>query len=1063
LYMAIMKTYLVFFVTFLLFNCLLALESPDQIHKLKCIPGITRFSKRDSQKHFYECSENGHPILSECGADLVYNTKRQKCVTKADQSKVVPLDEKGLGRNIQLGSLYDARTNIFFPEASFWDKNQIRESMVEHDKFDVNLELTANKRTLDKTNHFDISASLTLDFMSGMVHVSGSGGYLKDDVTSENEVNVELNYHTTKKVRSISKNTIKTVDGTTACTKGDQYTHAVTSVTYGLDAVFVFKRMLQSHETEESITGSLEIAINKIPGTTIEGSGSVNITDSDKQAMEKTTLTMYGDFSPEDPLPTTFEDAIAFYRNLPLLADVETEELAILEVHLTPITDICNPEDFFLADLSDAMMEQVIKMLDELEQLNTKVTGLMNTQQAQNFKPLRENLNLYRKALHSYQLNVKMNLTSILPNIRGGTGQGEDNLMIMLANYTDSQFYFDTSSEFLIDRNREIQAIRFLEEDFPVESNIDIADYESANDVEYIFKRNKVVVLEFNILSPKTVTQSFLDGNRIDESGFWYNNVTINGEVGEILRSLKEFALDNIDQDEKGYLVKVSPIKEQPYVMSALIKGYVLSNEYRVPKSPKSPVPYAITHDNFKFNVPKYNDFTSGVKIYITNMLNGDTYEEDKMFPEDASAGYDVEIVVEGLVPANIYTIQLKYLTAVGTSPPSTHTRSFSLLPTSKPQTLTVDEVTNDFITVSWDAPAVITDGLDVKELKYQLTITGENGYKKVIITDDYSFSMVEPLDATKYTFDVSVYVDRDLITVSPCDDCEYNSTTISTELEDFNKDDVVSISVFSKPLPPTLFIEDSEVSLTSATLRWEPPTHLAEGATVTHYVMEYTAMNENGTEAFSGTEGQLIEQENDYIQVTDLSSGALYAFRVKVVTSEGESDFSMSLMFLTKFDEENIGSVRDELFSAIHQIETDVAAETSFCAHKASTNDVGPVVFDSIYVSNNNINGADFNTGSGEFLAGAAGIYKVMFAMEMVSDSGKEHSVWLMMNGAKLEESKVHSDYNQYAIGQGTDNGGREVLLALNAGDTVGLYHETNGSSDIMSITFCVTALEFQ
>jgi len=1058
-----METQVIFLVTFLFFNCLSALESPDKIHKLKCTPGITRFSKRDSQKHFYECSENGEPILTECGGDLVYNTRRQKCVTKAEQGKVLPRDEKGLGRNIQLGSLYDARTNIFFPEASFWDKSTIRKSMVEHDKFDVNLEVTANKRTLDKTNHFDISASLTLDFMSGMVHVSGSGGYLKDDVTSENEVNVELTYHTTKKVRSIFKKTEKSKDGIKECLKGDQYTHAVTSVTYGLDAVFVFKRLLQSHETEESITGSLQIAINKIPGTTIEGSGSVNITDSDKQAMEKTTLTMYGDFSPEDPLPTTFEDAVAFYRNLSLLADVETDELAILEVHLTPITDICGLEDYFLADLSDAMMEQVIKMLDELEQLNTKVTGLMNTQQAQKFKPLRENLNLYRKALHSYQLNVKMNLTSILPNIRGGSGNGEDDLMIMLANYTDSQFYFDTSSEFLIDRNREIQAIRFLEEDFPVESNIDIADYESANDVEYIFKRNKVVVLEFNILSPNSVTQSFLDGNRIDESGFWYNDVTINGEVGEILRSLKEFALDNIDQDEKGYLVKVSPIKEQPYVMSALIKGYVLSNEYRVPKAPKSVVPYAITKDNFKFNVPKYNDFTPGVKIYITNMLNGDTYEEDKMFPEDASAGSEVEIVVEGLIPATIYTFQLKYLTAVGTSPPSTQTRSFSLLPTSKPQTLTVDEVTNDLIKVSWDTPAVIADGLDVEELKYKLTITGENGYKKVIITDDYSFSMMDPQDAIKYTFDVSVYVDRTLLTVSPCNDCEYNSTTLSTELEDFNRDDVVSISVFSKPLPPTLFVDDSEVALTSAILRWNPPTHLAEGATIRHYVLEYTAMNENGTEAFSGTEGQLIEQENDYIQVADLSSGALYAFRVKIVTSEGESDFSMSLMFLTKFDEENIDQVRTEVFSAIDQIEKEIAAETSFCAHKASTNDVGPVVFDSVYVSNNNINGAVFNPGAGEFQAGAAGIYKVMFAMEIVSDSEKEHSVWLMLNGANLEESKVHSDFDQYADGVGTDNGGREVLLALNAGDTIGLYHETNGGSGIMSVTFCVTALEFQ
>jgi hypothetical protein len=112
--------------------------------------------------------------------------------------------------------------------------------------------------------------------------------------------------------------------------------------------------------------------------------------------------------------------------------------------------------------------------------------NLINSKQSQKFKPLRENLNLYRKTLRSHVLDVKTDLTNILPNIRGGDGHGENDLMAMLQAYTESPFYFDTSSEFLVDRNREIQAIRFLEENFLTESNIDIADYESANDETYI-------------------------------------------------------------------------------------------------------------------------------------------------------------------------------------------------------------------------------------------------------------------------------------------------------------------------------------------------------------------------------------------------------------------------------------------------------------------------------------------------------------------------------------------------------------------------------------------------
>ena len=185
--------------------------------------------------------------------------------------------------------------------------------------------------------------------------------------------------------------------------------------------------------------------------------------------------------------------------------------------------DICTEQDRMLNDMSDDVLTAVIKMMDELEQLEMKVNGLLNSKQSQKFKPLRENLGLYRKELHSFILDRKLDLLKILPSIRGGNATGEDELMIMLNLYLESPFEFSLSWDFLVDRNREIQAIRFLEENFPIETNMNTADYESANDVQYIFERDQVIILEFNILTSKELTQSFLDGNPIDESNFWYN------------------------------------------------------------------------------------------------------------------------------------------------------------------------------------------------------------------------------------------------------------------------------------------------------------------------------------------------------------------------------------------------------------------------------------------------------------------------------------------------------------------------------------------------------------
>merc|ERR1719411_2082561 len=132
------------------------------------------------------------------------------------------------------------------------------------------------------------------------------------------------------------------------------------------------------------------------------------------------------------------------------------------------------------------------------------------------------------------------------------------------------------------------------------------ADYESANDVEYIFERDQVIILEFNILTSKDLTQSFLDGNPIDESNFWYNDVSRNGEVGEILRNVSLFGLANLDEETKGYLVKVSPIKiELPYTENAMVQGMLLSTKYRVPGAPDLLAIFDVSHNSFTVSAEK--------------------------------------------------------------------------------------------------------------------------------------------------------------------------------------------------------------------------------------------------------------------------------------------------------------------------------------------------------------------------------------------------------------------------------------------------------------------------
>ena len=69
-----------------------------------------------------------------------------------------------------------------------------------------------------------------------------------------------MNYRTTRYTETLPKGTNITYN---QCSNPD-VTHAVTSITYGLNAIFVFSREVESHETDDMVQGDMQIAINKV-------------------------------------------------------------------------------------------------------------------------------------------------------------------------------------------------------------------------------------------------------------------------------------------------------------------------------------------------------------------------------------------------------------------------------------------------------------------------------------------------------------------------------------------------------------------------------------------------------------------------------------------------------------------------------------------------------------------------------------------------------------------------------------------------------------------------------
>ena len=534
------------------------------------------------------------------------------------------------------------------------------------------------------------------------------------------------------------------------CSPDVIYTHAVTQVFYGMDAHFVFKNTVKNRTEINDISGTLEACVNIIIAKAT-GDVGINLTFRQEEVMNHTTLQMFGDFSPSDPdqpLPTNLTQAYNFWKNISQYEGSgignSQEEMwpgaSIVAVTLSPIKDIpgCTGNPTVQA-LEEELMEQIMVMMDEIEELLQRVGGLLFQDPAIRFKPMRENLNLFKTKLTLYQLEQKQKLQEFLPNIVGGTGSGEDDLEEMLANHTDSVFYFPKASAFLDRRQRETNALIYLIQGFHDESNAVVADYESSNYIEYIFKKEKVLVQVFNVLTPSSLTEHYLDNNEESEDNFWFHDTNYTASIAEALRNFKEFVGQNLDEEDRGYLMKLSEYQDEAIgTTTAFRNGEILSEHFEVPRVPLSPVvhPNQITHEGFKFNLTKDSIFTLGCLVSFNSTWGLDIgsigIESTKVieFPEELEPGQDIEISIGERHPFETILFQVQHLTEVGRSPPS-GVVSLVTRVSSPPRNLLISEITTEAFSISWHPPEAVPEAFNLapENFDYIVTITGESDF----------------------------------------------------------------------------------------------------------------------------------------------------------------------------------------------------------------------------------------------------------------------------------------------------------------------------------------------
>ncbi|KAI4238684.1 MAG: hypothetical protein LQ349_000927 [Xanthoria aureola] len=189
---------------------------------------------------------------------------------------VLPL-QPALGQNIQLGMLYDVRSQQFFGDISLWKDYDVNAVQAKDDteyRYTYSLDEARNDSSLN------VEVSLALDLK--VFSAEGSAKYLNEKKSSKHEARLNVSCLIECRTRRIPMEVLSKMTYEKNLETGP-YTHFVAEVVEGASATLIFASSCSSEDEAKQITGELKIKIVSIP---VSGSARMDFREGSKNLME---------------------------------------------------------------------------------------------------------------------------------------------------------------------------------------------------------------------------------------------------------------------------------------------------------------------------------------------------------------------------------------------------------------------------------------------------------------------------------------------------------------------------------------------------------------------------------------------------------------------------------------------------------------------------------------------------------------------------------------------------------------------------------------------------------
>ncbi|XP_023196483.1 neoverrucotoxin subunit alpha-like [Xiphophorus maculatus] len=362
-----------------------------------------------------------------------------------------------LGRPFTLGMLYDASKDQIIPGVTLWDESTLQHMIMENSQHSSDFKITSSDSLDMRSNLLDVNASLKASFLGGLIEVGGSAKYLNDEKKSHNQSRITFQYKATTTFKQLNisademKKQLKIADDMKCLA-----THVVTGILYGANAFFVLDSNKMDTKTLQKIEGNLQATINKFPRISVSGEVDIKLSNEEQAVADAFSCTFYGDLIPEKN-PTSFQDALLTYVNLPTLLGAKKEHSVPLKVWLMPLKNFDPSASEVKMELSTRLLGKTQNALVELQNLKMRCNDCLAD--SYQFPQISTILLSFKQKCSTYEGMLQDLIAKKIPGIRAGK-EDENELLRFLDEKEQSPFSSDKLNKWMANMEREVNVIK---------------------------------------------------------------------------------------------------------------------------------------------------------------------------------------------------------------------------------------------------------------------------------------------------------------------------------------------------------------------------------------------------------------------------------------------------------------------------------------------------------------------------------------------------------------------------------------------------------------------------